>query len=55
MRAPELIKISIAGLAGAVLAEGNCRIWVMQQITWELNPAGPARKPRARCLYNPRD
>jgi hypothetical protein len=41
MRGPELIKISIAGLAGAVLAEENCRIWVMQQITWELNPAGP--------------
>ena len=55
VRAPELIKISIAGLAGAVLAEENCRIWVMQQITWELNPAGPAGKPRARCLYNPKD
>ena len=47
---------TIAGLAGAVLAEENCRIWVMQQITWELDPAGPAGpggKPRARCLYNP--
>jgi hypothetical protein len=30
VRAPELIKISIAGLAGAVLTEENCRIWVMQ-------------------------
>jgi hypothetical protein len=30
----------------------------VQQITWELNPAGPAGpvgKPRARCLYNPKD
>jgi len=29
VRGPELIKISIAGLADAVLAEENCRIWVM--------------------------
>src|SRR5436190_11166534 len=35
-RAPELIKISIAGLASAVLADENCRIWVMQQITIRL-------------------
>jgi hypothetical protein len=41
-RAPELIKICIAGLAGVVLADENCRIWVMQQITGGLHPAGPA-------------
>ena len=50
VRGPELIKITIAGLAGAVLAEENCRIWVMQQISLGAEPSWPIRQAASKMF-----